>query len=48
MRNRDDGTIEQGIAICVVVILAIALGWVLRDKGFYFRVEQRPTVEQQK
>jgi hypothetical protein len=46
--RQDDGSIEQGIAIAVIVLLAIAVGWVLRDKGFYFRVEQRPEIEQSK
>lgn len=46
--RQDDGSIEQGIAIAVLAILCIALGWVLRDKGFYFQVEQRPAVEQQR
>lgn len=46
MRNRDDGTIEQGLAIAVLMILCTALGWQLRDKGFFFSVEQRPAIEQ--
>jgi hypothetical protein len=45
MDRKDDGSFSMGFVAAIACALAFATGYMVRDLGFQFRVQQ-PTVEQ--